>query len=152
MIKNYFKVAFQNLIRNKVTTFINIAGLAVGMAGVILIFEWAQHEYSYDDFHANKNELYKVWYRSVSKGAVNCWDITPSPMGQALTQNFPEIKDAARIYWPIDRLFNYGDKFIKAKGNDVDKSFLTMFSFPLLSGSAEHALDEPDNIVITEQL
>lgn len=122
------------------------------MAAVMLIGLWVQHEFSYDQFHANKASLYKVWNRSTSQGEVYCWDITSAPVGEALKQNYPGIKNAARTYWPINRLFNYGDKSIKASGNDVDKAFLTMFSFPLLSGNAEHALDDVNSIVITEHL
>ncbi len=62
MLKNYFKIAFRNLRTKKAFSFINITGLAVGMAGAILIFLWVQNEYSYDTFYANESTLYKVWY------------------------------------------------------------------------------------------
>lgn len=153
MLKNYFKIAWRNLHRNKAFSFINILGLAVGMAGTILIFTWIDYQFSYDDFHANKNELYKVWMRQDgSDGRVATGDITSSPLGAALKQDFPEVKATARVYWPIDRLFTNGDKSIKANGRDVDKPFITMFSFPFIEGNKEHALDEVNNIVITQNL
>jgi putative ABC transport system permease protein len=152
MLKSYIKIALRNL-RNKITfSFINITGLAVGMAGAILIFAWVQNEYSYDTFHANENTLYKVWYRYVTPGYIGTQDVTCSPVGKALKDEYPEIKNSARVYWSTDRLFNYGDKFINAKGNDVDKPFLAMFTFPLLEGNAAHALDDINNIVITKKL
>jgi putative ABC transport system permease protein len=152
MIKSYITIAIRNL-RNKIAfSFINITGLAIGMAGAILIFAWAQNEYSYEDFHANKNTLYKVWNRTIPPGDITCWDATTGPMGKALKDGFPEIKSSARVYWDMNRLFNYGDNSLKAKGNDVDKQFLTMFTYPLVQGSAAHALDDVNSLVITQRL
>jgi putative ABC transport system permease protein len=154
MIKNYFKTAWRSLWRNKAFSLLNIAGLTIGMAGAILIFAWVQNEYSYDQFHANKASLYKLWNRSVPSGnnPVGCWDVTTAAAGPALLQQFPEVKAFTRVYWPTDRLFNYEEKAITANGLDVDKPFLTMFSFPLLSGSATHALDNNKSIVLTQKL
>jgi ABC-type antimicrobial peptide transport system permease subunit len=152
MLKNYLKIAWRNLRTKKGFTFINITGLAIGMAAAILIGLWALNEFSYDDFHANKTSLYKVWNRTTTPGQIYCWDVTSSPLGPTLKQDYPAIKNAARIYWSMDRLFNYGDNSLKAKGNDADPAFLTMFSFPMLKGSAGHALDQPNDIVLTEHL
>ncbi|WP_184543107.1 ABC transporter permease [Mucilaginibacter sp. FT3.2] len=152
MIKNYFKIAWRNLINKKGFSFINITGLAVGMAGAILIWAWVQNEYSFEDFQKNKNTLYKVWNRGTDGTNVYVFEVTPSPMGKTMKQEFPEVKNYARQYWSIDRLFNFGDNSVKAKGNDVDKGFLTMFSFEFLQGNPEHALDGVADIVITKHL
>ena len=152
MLKNYLKIAWRNLRTKKGFSFINITGLAIGMAAVILIGLWAQNEYSYDDFHANKATLYKVWNRTTAPGQIYSWDVTCSPLAATLKQDYPDIINAARIYWSIDRLFNYGDQSLKAKGNDVDPAFLSMFTFPALKGSTSHALDDPSSMVITEHL
>jgi putative ABC transport system permease protein len=152
MLKNYIKVAIRNLRAKKAFSFINITGLAVGMAGAIMIFLWVQNEYSYDSFHTNNKTLYKVWYRFVTKDYTGTQDVTPGPLGDALKQGFPEVKSSTRIYWSTNRLFNYKDVSIKAKGNDVDKAFLTMFTFPLSEGNALHALDEVNSIVLTKHL
>ncbi|MEO5909264.1 MAG: ABC transporter permease [Pelobium sp.] len=152
MIKNYFKIAWRNLLKNKGFTAINLSGLAIGMAAVILIGTWIQNELSFERFHANEKSLYKVYNRSQGPGEIYTWDITSGPLGNALAKDFPEVKHTARIYWSTDRLFSYGDKSIKAKGNDVDGSFLSMFSFPLLQGNYTHALDDVNSIVITEKL
>jgi putative ABC transport system permease protein len=151
MFKNYFKIAWRNLWKNKTTSFINLFGLAIGMAAVILIGTWLQNEFSFEQFHKNKNELFKVWNRSAGPGEIASWDVTSGPLGKALEKDFPEVKNTARIYWSTDLLFNYGDKNIKSKGNEVDKSFLTMFTFPLLKGDAEHALDDVHSVVLTEK-
>lgn len=152
MIRNYFKIAFRNLWKNKMFTAINLSGLIIGMTAVILIGLWIQNEVSFERFHKNESSLYKIYNRSSGNDEIYTWDITSGPLGKALEKDFPEVKNTARIYWSTDRLFNYGDKSIKAKGNDVDGAFLTMFSFPLLEGSAAHALDDVNSIVITEKL
>ncbi|HUH28659.1 ABC transporter permease [Gelidibacter sp.] len=151
MFRNYIKIAFRNLWRNKGFSAINISGLAIAMAGVILISIWIQNELSFDRFHTNEKDLYKVWnsYRSVD-GHISNGDVTSAPLGNALVDEFPEVIKSARIYWSANRLFSFEDKSIKTKGNEVDKAFLTMFSFPLLKGDAEHALDDVNNIVISE--
>ncbi|RFZ95343.1 ABC transporter permease [Mucilaginibacter conchicola] len=153
MIKNYFKIAWRNLWKNKGFSFINIAGLATGMCGAILIFTWVQNELSFDRFHKNADNLYKVWNKSDKDPAGNIytWDITSAPIAPELKQKFPEIKAAARVYWPNDRLFNYKEKSIVATGLDVDPQFLSMFSFPMVNGS-EHALDDPKGIVLSASL
>ena len=152
MLKNYIIIAVRNLKAKKAFSFINITGLAVGMAGAILIFLWVQNEYGYDAFHVNNKTLYKVWYKFVSKDYTGTSEITAGPLGNALNQGYPEVKSASRIYWTEVRLFNYKEVSIKAKGNEVDKTFLTMFSFPLVQGNAAHALDADNGIVITNQL
>jgi putative ABC transport system permease protein len=154
MIKNYFKTAWRSLWKNKAFSMINIVGLTIGMAGALLIFAWVQNEYSYDQFHANKTTLYKLWNRSVRSGntPVGCWDVTTAAAAPAMQQQFPEVKAFTRVYWPTERLFNYDEKAITATGLDVDKPFLTMFSFPLLEGSATHALDDNSSIVLTQKL
>jgi putative ABC transport system permease protein len=154
MIKNYFKIAWRNLWKNKAFSIINIAGLAVGMCGAILIFTWIQNEFSFDQFHENKDNLYKVWNRSDKQadGKVYTWDVSSSPIAPYLQQNFPEVKATARVYWPNERLFNFKEKSIVAKGLDVDKQFLTMFSFPMINGSNAHALDDIKGIVLTQTL
>lgn len=152
MFRNYLKIAFRNLLAKKAFSFINITGLAVGMAGAILIGLWVQNEYSFDMFHTNNQTLYKVWYRFPTKDYVGTLDITAGPLAGALKQEFPEVKSASRIYWSENRLFNYKDISLKATGNEVDKDFLTMFTFPLIKGSKQHAFDDVNSIVLTQHL
>ncbi|QXV67052.1 ABC transporter permease [Mucilaginibacter sp. 21P] len=151
MIKNYFKIAWRNLWKNKVFSFINIVGLATGMCGAILIFTWVQNELSFDRFHKNADNLYKVWNRSYkdATGNIYTWDVSSAPIATELKQKYPEVKAVARVYWPTDRLFNYKDKSIMGNGLDVDPEFLSMFSFPMINGSKQ-ALNDPKSIVLTQ--
>jgi putative ABC transport system permease protein len=152
MFKNYFKIAFRSLWAKRTFSLINITGLAVGMAGAILIGLWVQNEYSFDSFHTNNKTLYKVWYRFVTKDYTGNSDVTAGPLANALKQEFSEVKSASRIYWTEVRLFNYKEVSLKAQGNEVDKDFLTMFTLPLLAGNKAHAFDEVNSIVLTQHL
>ena len=84
MLRNYLNIAIRNLWRTKGFSFINISGLAVGMASAILIFLWMYNELSYDRFHENKNYLYQAWNRGVFDGKLQCWNSTPKVLGPTL--------------------------------------------------------------------
>jgi putative ABC transport system permease protein len=152
MFKNYLKIAFRNLLRNKGFSIINISGLVIGMASAILILLWVQNEVSYDRFHEKNNRLYEVWENNISDGALQSGTPTPQLMGPALKSDYPEIESATRVSWNMSILFGYGDKHLKGSGIWVDPSFLTMFSFPLLRGNANTALNDPHSLVITEKM
>ena len=132
MFKNYFKVAFRNLGKNRLTSLVNILGLAIGMTAAVLIFEWVHNEFSYDQFHANSAQLYKLWNHTAShvKGQINCWPAMAPPVGPALKQQYPEVAATTRYEGPDEVALTYADKAIVIHASSVDKSFLTMFSFP----------------------
>ena len=150
MLKNFFKIAYRNLWRSKGFSAINIFGLAIGMAAAMLIFIWIQNELSYDRFHSNRATLYEAWNREVFDEKLSCWNTTPKILGPTLKQDYPDIENTARVNWPNSFLFSIGDKRIKASGNCVDPSFLSMFSFPLLKGNPGTALGDVYSIAITE--
>lgn len=152
MIKNYFKTAWRNLWKNKRYSATNIVGLAIGMAAVLIITLWVQNQLQYDNFYPHKSDIYKLWNRYAEEGNVSVYDVTAGPAAVALKEEYPEVEYAARMYWSTDRLFAYGDKRIKSKGNEVDPSFLQLFGFPLASGTVINALDGQNSIVLTQQL
>lgn len=152
MLRNYFKIAFRNLFRNKAFSGINILGLAIGMAAALLIMLWIQHEYSYDRFHANKDRIYEAWNRGTFNGKTQSWNTTPKVLASVLQQDNPEIETVARVNWNTGRLFKVGEKSITAFGNVVDSTFLQVFSFPLVKGNEQTALLDPAGILLTESL
>ncbi|QNL48155.1 ABC transporter permease [Olivibacter sp. SDN3] len=152
MIKNHIRIAWRNLLKNKSYTAINIIGLAVSIAAVLLIALWVQNQFLYDNFYSNGEHIYKVRNRGHNEGKVFVHDITSAPVAKTLKQQYPEVTHAGRIYWASDRLFSYGAKNLKAKGNDVDADFLQVFDFPFIHGSAKGALDDPNSIVLMESL
>jgi ABC-type antimicrobial peptide transport system permease subunit len=152
MIKNYFKIAWRNLLRNKGFSILNISGLAIGMASAILILLWIQNEVGYDRFHKNTRQIYQVWNNSKADGKIRSGTATPEIMAPGLKDDILEVEATSRISWGDSYLFSVGDKNLKAQGNLVDAPFLTMFSFPLLKGDAKTALEDPYSIVLTERL
>ena len=151
MFKNFLKIAYRNLLRNKGFSAINIAGLTVGMASALLILLWIQNEVSYDKFHKNKDYLYEAWNRGTFNNKLQCWHSTPKILGPTLKQEYPEIADVARTnnQWFVTTV---GLKQISCSGIFADPSFLKMFSFPVLQGNAETALNSVSNVVITQKM
>jgi putative ABC transport system permease protein len=152
MIKNYLKIAFRNLLKNKGFSFINILGLSVGMASAILILLWIQNEVSYDQFHEKKDRIYEAWNKDFFSGKLQCWNTTPMIFARSVERDFPEVEQATRVNWPSSYLFSVGEKRLTVKGNIVDSNFLNVFSFPLLKGNADIVLKDMYSIVLTEKL
>jgi putative ABC transport system permease protein len=152
MVKNFFLITWRNLKRNKSFSFINITGLAIGMAAATLILLWIQHEVSYDNFHENKNRLYQAWNRYTTDGQTGCWNNTPIPMASAIMQDYPEVEKTARVQFLPPVKIDFGDKKFYGRGRIVDSSFLEMFTFPVINGNAAVALNDPSSIVLAEKL
>jgi len=152
MFKNYLKIAWRSLLKNRSFSFINITGLAIGMAAAMLITLWIQNELSFDRFHSKINKLYVAFNRAKFEGEINCWSTTPNPLGPALKQEFPDVKMTARLTYTDKHQIDYNGKKLQADGFNADPTFLQMFSFPLISGNPNLALKGMNNMVITETL
>ena len=152
MFRNYFITALRNIIRQKGYSLINILGLATGLACTFLILLWVQDELSYDRFHEHTDRLYRVEENQHYSGSVYHVNVTPYPSGPVWKEEIPEIEDVCRHQWPPGMMFRYGENAFNETGTvAVDPSFLTMFSFPLISGDINTALSEPHNAVLTEE-
>jgi putative ABC transport system permease protein len=152
MLKNFFKVAFRNLWKNKGFSFINITGLAIGMASALLLLLWIYDEVSYDRFHEKKDRIYEAWNRAEFSGELHCWNTTPKILARTMEQDFPEVEAAVRVNWPSNYLFSLGEKRMMVTGNAVDSAFLDVFTFPLLKGNPHTALSDMHSLVVTEKL
>jgi putative ABC transport system permease protein len=151
MLKNYFKIAARNLLRNKGFSVINILGLAIGMACTALILLWIQNEASYDGFHPNLGRLYEVGGNDTVSGKVQTGLVTQEVLGPAIQKEYPEIENTARIGFPSTVLVAYQDKAVKVQDCPADPSFLTLFGFPLIAGDVRTALKDPHSLVITRK-
>ncbi len=153
MFKNYFKITFRNMIRQKTYSFINIAGLAVGMACFILISMWVQDELSYDRFHEKIDQLYRCTdHEKYSNGEEVYFSQNAAPLGPILKQKYPEILEFTR-YRRSSGIVSYGDKkFNQDDFGFTDPSFFDLFSFPIVQGAKETLLSDPHSIVITEEM
>jgi putative ABC transport system permease protein len=152
MLTNYLKIALRNLFRNKGFSFINISGLAVGMASAILILLWVQNELSYDRFHKKGDRLYEVWENAKRDGGLQSGLNTQELMAPALKKDYPEIEEAARFGWNQNMLMTFKEKQLKPTGTWADASFLTMFNIPLIKGDARSVLKDPYSMVVTQKL
>lgn len=149
MLRNYFKIAFRNIIRHKAFSLINISGLSIGMACSIFIFLWVQHELSYDRFHANANQIYRLVGNAGDFKAA----VSPAPMVGGLQAQMPVIKNTVRLTHPSTNVFETGTrKFEERKVFYADSTFLQIFSFALLKGDRATALQRPDAVLITEDM
>ena len=151
MIRNLFKVAYRNFLRNKGFSVINITGLAIGMAAAILILLWIQDEYSYDGFHKNKDRIYEVWNRVPMEGGISTWNSVSALTARVLEKDLPEVERTVRVHPNDNFLLTVGDKKIMQSGIIVDTGFLQMFSFPMLKGNPFTALNDKYSIVLTEK-
>lgn len=153
MLKNYIKVTFRNIFKHKGYSFINIAGLAIGMASCLLITVWVLDELSFDKFHENAPHLYRVEENQHYSGRIYHVNVTPFPLGPALKEKFPEISDAVRVVRTGGLLLRSGDQaFFENSVIAVDPSFLQMFTFPLIKGGKNTVLEAPNSLVITEEM
>ena len=152
MFRNYIKIAWRNLLKNKMFSLINILGLALGMACSLLIMIWVQDELRMDHFHQNDRGLYRVMENQQYTGAVNTYASTPGILAENLVKDIPEIQLASQMLWENTPLFTVGSLFEKEKGRFVQGDFLTMFSFPLKEGNPKTALKRPDGLVISQKL
>ncbi|MCW8849826.1 MAG: ABC transporter permease [Melioribacteraceae bacterium] len=152
MLYNYLKVALRNLFRHKTYSFINIVGLALGLACSIFILLWVQDELSYDRFYENADNIYRVEQDQYYSGESYHVNVTPFPIGPGFKSEVPEIENAARLaYQPL--LIKYKENaFYESEIVAADQSYLDVFGLGFVKGDKSNALREPYSIVISEEL
>lgn len=152
MILNYFKIAWRNLIKSKMFSLINIAGLALGMTCSLIIMLWLKDEMQKDKFHQNDKRLFRVMENQYYSGEVSTFNSTPGIFAENVVRDIPEIQMASQMLWESEPVFTIGDHFDKEKGRFVQKDFLKMFSFKLAKGDPATAMVNPDGIVLSKKL
>jgi len=154
MFRNFFKIAVRNIARHKGFTFINVAGLAIGLAASLLILLWVQDEFSYEKFNQNGSVLYRVEEDQFYSGARYHVTVTPVPAGPVWKEKIPEIEEQVRVnLWLPRVLFQYKEKvFFETAIAAVDSSLLSVFTFPLSMGDPGTALNSPHSIILTQKL
>jgi len=151
MLKNYFLVAFRNIIKQKFYAFINILGLTIGITATLFVILYVSDELSYDRFHTNIDNMYRVGLHGRLGGQDIRVTSTPPPLVAALKNDVPGIQDAVRVWERSDVIIGYEDLlFTEDKIFFTDSSFFDFFSFKLLEGDPKTALTEPNSIVLTE--
>ncbi|MGH7494332.1 MAG: ABC transporter permease [bacterium] len=152
MLKNYLKIALRNLLRYKAYTFINIVGLAVGMACCTLMLLFIRHELSYDRFHKNAENIYRMTMHNSREGKVHAGSVMAAPIGPALAEDYPEILQAVRLQTPYNSTpVKYQDRqFYEEKLYYADPNIFKVFDFPFQQGEAATALQNPQSVVLSQ--
>ena len=153
MFTNYLKVALRNLVKHRLYSFINIGGLAIGLACAILISLWVRDELSFDRFHKDAKNIYRVNWEFKWEGNEGIGPGTPPPLAATLLRNIPDVKAVVRLRSMPSAIMRVGDKSIVEDGVvAADSSFFDIFSFSLLSGDPSTALKLPNSVVLTKTL
>ncbi|MCP4723974.1 MAG: FtsX-like permease family protein [bacterium] len=148
MLNNYLKITFRNIRRNKGYTFINITGLAIGMACCIMMLLWVQDELNFDRFHEEADDIYRV---TAKQGDSFGFTATPARLGPALKKDFPDISNSTRIKSTWRVLLKTDDKAVyESRFYFADPEIFEIFSFPFVIGDPATALSDPGSIVLTE--
>jgi putative ABC transport system permease protein len=153
MLRNYFLISLRHLLKDKLFSFINIFGLALGIACFLLIISYVRYEYSYDHINENIDNIYRIeslFYKGDQK--TDHWPTSTNGYAPAMKEVFPEIIDYTRINWHnSDRMVRFEE--IKFRENHVcfaDSNFFTFFEYPVIKGNRETFLKEPNTIIISE--
>lgn len=149
MIRNYLKIAWRSLLRNRLLSTINVAGLALGMACSLVIWLWVNDELRVNRGFPDGNRVYFV--RQTNGTYTNAY--TPGPLAEALKKDVPQVEKATKfVSWASDYLIQVGPKSAKAKGMYATADFFAIFQYPILNGSPSQAIQSPNTIVITRSL
>ena len=151
MFINYFKTMLRSLYKNKGYSFLNIFGLAIGIACAGLIFLWVEDEVNWDHFNVKKDRLYFVRENQKYDSYTATFGSTPGVMAPAIQSEIPGVANTCRIYDEDNVLFTIGDKAMYAAGNYADASLFSMFTLPFVQGNAKTAFSQRYSLVITEK-
>ena len=150
MIKNYFKTAWRNLRKNGLSSSINIGGLGLAVGCCLVVFVFIYWQINQDDFQAKRNKIYVVERIESKDGNQQLWGNSPAPMGPMLKNDYPQIKNYARLDL-MDVTIKQGDNVFAESISFIDNSFYDMFNFPVKWGNKQTFTD-PDGIVLSEEL
>ncbi|HEY8931255.1 MAG TPA: ABC transporter permease [Mucilaginibacter sp.] len=152
MMAQLFKTTVRQLRRNLTISFINISGLAIGMATAILIFLWIANELSYDQFHVNKDRIYQLYSQRKYNGQVGLGGALPSKLALVLKANYPQVEEVSRFSGVASFVLKHGDKHFEGKGLLTDPNFFKFLSYPFEKGNPATALTGLHSIVLTQQM
>ncbi len=151
MLRNYLKIAWRNLVANRVFSSINIVGLSLGLTGVLFILLFVQDDVSYDRFHERGNRLYRIVQQTIgSDGNESVTGATGMPQGPAFAKEIPGVEAFCRAQG-YEMLFRKGNEGIYQRVMYVDTSFFHLFSFDLLAGNPNTLLNDPRSAVLTDE-
>ncbi len=150
MLQNYFKIAIRSILKNSIYSFINIAGLSIGIACSVLILLWVADEYAYDGFHKNYNSIYRLYQSQQWAEGIGTGNSMPYPLKEIIKDKSSKIKHVVMTNWGEGNMLQVGEKRLNKLGLSASEDFFNMFSFNMVKGDPHTALAEPTSIVLTE--
>jgi putative ABC transport system permease protein len=150
MLTNHIKMAFRHSLKYKGYTTINLLGLVIGLTSSVLILLWVNDEVEKDQFHTKADRTYRNMYQT--SGEIITTGGIPGPLLEVLRNDYPEVDEVTFLSWEHELLFRLGDDTGYEKGRYVSPEFFSIFSFPLVAGNPQTALDDPHSVVISERL
>jgi putative ABC transport system permease protein len=150
MLKNYFKVSVRGLMKNPLSSFINVFGLAVAIGICLVVYAFLEFDYSIDQFHKNKNEVYLITFFANREGESQQYGTSPRPLGEMLRQDFQQIKKVCRVEDGV-AVVKRDDNVFHEQIRYVDPEFLEMFTFPLSQGT-NNSLEDKNGIVLSDEM
>jgi predicted permease len=148
MIGNYFKTTLRSLLKNRAYSFLNIAGLAIGIACASMIFLWVQDEFTYNHNFEKRDNLYTIYENQTYEGKKSTFHATPGPMAGALKTEIPGIKNASRMAGTDNLLFSLGEKAIREEGSYTDPQIFSMLKLSFVHGQESNVFKELHSVVI----
>jgi len=155
MFKNYLKIALRNFRKYKIYSFINIFGLSIGIACCLLILLFVKNEMTYDRFHEKTNRIYRLFKLEKRPAGVRQNAALPPTLAKIVAEELPEIERVVRLFVPFNegtKLIQYEGKWLEEKVHFADPDFFNVFTFPLLKGASETALQDPNSVVLSERI
>jgi putative ABC transport system permease protein len=153
MLKNFILITLRNTIRDKAFFILNVLGLSLGIAGSILILLYVQHELSYDKFHNRADRTYRINCYAKLEGKELSMAVTAPPQARVFKEEYPEVEDATRYYYPFDQKVSFENiTYHEKRFYFADPNFLAIFNFPLIKGDPKTALEKPFSVIITSEM
>lgn len=153
MLKNLLKIALRNILKDKTYSAINILGLTIGITCSLFLFLYILHELSYDRYHKNADNIYRVISNVKEPDDAFTWSFVQAPLGEELRDNYPEVKNAVRFFGTPRTEYKNGDKkFFEEEFFRTDSTVFDMFTYEFIEGDPSTALDAPSTVVLTESI
>lgn len=152
MLRNYINIALRSAFRQKGFAAINIAGLSIGLVCSFFILTWITDEVSYDRFHKDGNRIYQVWRHMITDSRIDTWPSHGQPVAETMKAEVPEVEEITWSMLSQQFVLTNGENSFRQSGGYASPAFLKIFSFPLIKGDPDEALQDVSSIVITDRL
>jgi predicted permease len=156
MIRNYFKIAWRNLLKERQFTILNLVGLSTGLACTLMIYLWVNDELHIDKYNAKDGQLFQVMTNHPSENGIKTIDNTSGLLANALVAELPEVEHAVTVlpasWFPNKAVISFGEKHLKAGGQFIGKDYFQVFTCPFIQGDQKSVLADKHTIAISEEL